>query len=59
MRAEVSVYTEGKLGFWMYVLFWLTVKLDDELRVNKQQMPKPEAQFPEAVPPSSVHSVVV
>ena len=55
----MSVYTEGKLGFWIYVLFWFTVKLVVELRVNKQQIPKPEAQFPEAVPPSSVHSVVV
>ena len=61
VKLDVSEYTAGNDGFWMYVLFIDTVVPDPEEDpiVNKQHTPKPEAQFPEALPPFSSHSVDV
>ena len=44
---------------WIYVLFCEIVVLVAVFKVKIQQIPKPEAQLPAAVPLFSVHSVLV
>ena len=51
----VLVFIRNSIIYLTYEQLWLTVEPQVEV-ANRQQTPKPEAQLPAELPPSSEHS---